>query len=182
MGGCTRSAEVLPLSEGGSRGLRKQGRGCERPDGAGIHAVRSRAGRWRAATRRRRCRRSLIRTQGADLPPLIRKAPAEDPAERAVTKRCVPVKGGLHRCARSKEVENRIVAPVYTEGTPRRSFRCALAISPNTSSKPRSKRIWRSYIEAARRRQEPLEHVLLYGPPGLGKTPLCRASSPTRWV
>ena len=25
------------------------------------------------------------------------------------------------------------------------------------------------YIEAARRRNEPLDHVLLYGPPGLGK-------------
>lgn len=28
------------------------------------------------------------------------------------------------------------------------------------------------YIEAAKRRQEPLDHVLLYGPPGLGKTTL----------
>ena len=28
------------------------------------------------------------------------------------------------------------------------------------------------YIEAARRRNEPLDHVLLYGPPGLGKTTL----------
>ena len=27
-------------------------------------------------------------------------------------------------------------------------------------------------IEAAKRRQEPLDHVLLYGPPGLGKTTL----------
>lgn len=25
------------------------------------------------------------------------------------------------------------------------------------------------YIEAARNREEPLDHVLLYGPPGLGK-------------
>ncbi len=28
------------------------------------------------------------------------------------------------------------------------------------------------YIEAAKMRNEPLDHVLLYGPPGLGKTTL----------
>lgn len=28
------------------------------------------------------------------------------------------------------------------------------------------------YIEAARQREEPLDHVLFYGPPGLGKTTL----------
>lgn len=28
------------------------------------------------------------------------------------------------------------------------------------------------YIEAAKNREEPLDHVLLYGPPGLGKTTL----------
>jgi len=33
------------------------------------------------------------------------------------------------------------------------------------------------YIEAAKKRQEPLDHVLLYGPPGLGKTTLANIIS-----
>ena len=35
------------------------------------------------------------------------------------------------------------------------------------------KEIMQVYIEAAKMRKEPLDHVLLYGPPGLGKTTLC---------
>ena len=34
------------------------------------------------------------------------------------------------------------------------------------------KQMLRIYIEAAKNRKEPLDHVLLYGPPGLGKTTL----------
>ena len=36
----------------------------------------------------------------------------------------------------------------------------------------KAKDLLRVYIEAARMREEPLDHVLLYGPPGLGKTTL----------
>ena len=37
------------------------------------------------------------------------------------------------------------------------------------------------YVEAAKRRNEPLGHLLLYGPPGLGKTVLS-SSAPRRSV
>ena len=30
------------------------------------------------------------------------------------------------------------------------------------------------FVEAAKQRTEPLDHVLLHGPPGLGKTTLCK--------
>lgn len=33
------------------------------------------------------------------------------------------------------------------------------------------------YIEAAKKREEPLDHILLYGPPGLGKTTLANIIS-----
>ena len=35
------------------------------------------------------------------------------------------------------------------------------------------------YIQAAKKRGEPLDHVLLYGPPGLGKTTLSNIISNT---
>ena len=40
------------------------------------------------------------------------------------------------------------------------------------SGRIRSKKTWAILIEAARQRSEPLDHVLFYGPPGLGKTTL----------
>ena len=38
----------------------------------------------------------------------------------------------------------------------------------------RQKEILKIYIEAAKQRHETLDHVLLYGPPGLGKTTLLK--------
>ena len=33
------------------------------------------------------------------------------------------------------------------------------------------------YLRAAQQRGEPMDHILLYGPPGLGKTTACRVRS-----
>ena len=38
------------------------------------------------------------------------------------------------------------------------------------------------YIEAAKKRGDPLDHVLLYGPPGLGKTTLSNNHPGAVWV
>ena len=50
------------------------------------------------------------------------------------------------------------------------------AIRPKTLDdfvgQPDLKRQMRIFIEAARRREEALDHVLIFGPPGLGKTTL----------
>jgi holliday junction DNA helicase RuvB len=43
----------------------------------------------------------------------------------------------------------------------------------------KNKEKFRIFISAARERKEALDHVLLYGPPGLGKTPW-PVSLPTR--
>ena len=37
------------------------------------------------------------------------------------------------------------------------------------------------FLEAARKRSETLDHVLLYGPPGLGKTTLAHIIEPPTW-
>lgn len=70
------------------------------------------------------------------------------------------------------DFENRIVSPTEAPGDD----------DPEASLRPRRleeyigqdkvKENLRIYMEAARIRKEPLDHVLLYGPPGLGKTTL----------
>ena len=50
--------------------------------------------------------------------------------------------------------------------------RCARCAWPISRASPRSKEQLAIAIEAAKQRGEAMDHVLLYGPPGLGKTTL----------
>lgn len=71
------------------------------------------------------------------------------------------------------DYENRIVAPDYLSGT---DAQIELQLRPHTLSdyigQAKVKENLSVYIEAAKNRGESLDHVLLYGPPGLGKTTL----------
>ncbi len=70
------------------------------------------------------------------------------------------------------DFENRIVAPEYEEMDRENE----LSLRPKTLDEyigqTKAKENMAVYIEAAKRRGEALDHVLLYGPPGLGKTTL----------
>lgn len=70
------------------------------------------------------------------------------------------------------DFENRMVTPEYTE----LDVESELTLRPRTLEEyigqDKVKENLSIYIEAARKRQEPLDHCLLYGPPGLGKTTL----------
>ncbi len=71
------------------------------------------------------------------------------------------------------DFENRIVAPDFSSSE---DSDIEVSLRPKTISEyigqEKAKENLSIYIEAARRRGEPLDHVLLYGPPGLGKTTL----------
>ena len=70
-----------------------------------------------------------------------------------------------------QEMEERIVASTLTENdTGEVSLRPSFL--NEYVGQERSKENLKIFIEAARLRHEPLDHVLLYGPPGLGKTTL----------
>ncbi|MCL2034586.1 MAG: Holliday junction branch migration DNA helicase RuvB [Oscillospiraceae bacterium] len=70
------------------------------------------------------------------------------------------------------DFENRIVAPENTF----EDSEAEVSLRPKTMGEyigqPKAKENLGVFIEAARRRGDSLDHVLLYGPPGLGKTTL----------
>lgn len=70
------------------------------------------------------------------------------------------------------DFENRIVTPEYTSD----DSAVEVSLRPKTLEEyigqKKAKENLSVFIEAAIRRGEPLDHVLLYGPPGLGKTTL----------
>ena len=70
------------------------------------------------------------------------------------------------------DFENRILTPEYE----REDSDIEGSLAPQNPAgihRPgKAKENMSIYIEAARMRGEPLDHVLLYGPPGLGKTTL----------
>ena len=71
------------------------------------------------------------------------------------------------------DYESRIIAPEYSSGT---DSEIELQLRPHTLGdyigQEKVKENLSVYIEAAKTRGESLDHVLLYGPPGLGKTTL----------
>ena len=71
------------------------------------------------------------------------------------------------------DFENRIVAPEFSSAE---DNDIELSLRPKTIGEyigqDKANENLSVYIEAARQRGEPLDHVLLYGPPGLGKTTL----------
>ncbi len=71
-----------------------------------------------------------------------------------------------------RDFENRIVAPEFDSG----DGEAELSLRPKSIGEyigqSAAKENLKVFIEAAKKRGEPMDHALLYGPPGLGKTTL----------
>ncbi len=70
------------------------------------------------------------------------------------------------------EFESRTVAPEFTEADVETEFSLRPQTLQEYIGQDKVKENMSIYIKAAKGRGEPLDHVLLYGPPGLGKTTL----------
>ncbi|MDO4459518.1 MAG: Holliday junction branch migration DNA helicase RuvB [Clostridia bacterium] len=70
------------------------------------------------------------------------------------------------------DFENRMVDPEYIEADAEVDNPLRPKTLEEYIGQAKVKENMAIYIEAARKRKEPLDHVLLYGPPGLGKTTL----------
>lgn len=68
--------------------------------------------------------------------------------------------------------DDRIVAPEYTGHDSETEISLRPKILDEYIGQKKAKENLKIYIDAARMRKESLDHVLLYGPPGLGKTTL----------
>lgn len=70
------------------------------------------------------------------------------------------------------DVENRITTPEYTPNDAEVEYSLRPRTLDEYVGQQKVKENLSVFIQAAKRRGEPLDHVLLYGPPGLGKTTL----------
>ena len=68
--------------------------------------------------------------------------------------------------------ENRIISAKYTEADAATDLSLRPATLREYIGQQKAKENMRVFMDAAQGRSEPLDHVLLYGPPGLGKTTL----------
>ena len=73
---------------------------------------------------------------------------------------------------KENDFENRMISPDFTPEDVDVEFSLRPKTLDEYVGQEKAKENLSVFIEAAKRRDEPLDHVLLYGPPGLGKTTL----------
>lgn len=71
-----------------------------------------------------------------------------------------------------KDTKRRIISTAVSEEDIRNDDTLRPKLLTDYIGQKKAKEMMKIYIEAAKGRKEPLDHVLLYGPPGLGKTTL----------